>query len=612
MYAQTQKDTLSINTVEVVANRIPEAYKKTAFDSLTINEAVNLSELLQEHSPVFVKNYGSGGLSTVSFRGTGASHTKVLWNDINLNSPMNGQIDFSLYPTIFFNNAELHHGASGLIDGSGSLGGSVHLSNSTSYNRGLKIGLQQAIGSFNTYTTALKVGSSNKKWFTETQLYFNTSKNNFKYLNNALQEETISTQNNANIKQYGFQQAIYKKNKSGEVGVRLWYFNSDRMLPPTMQVNVNDENQKDESLRALFEWKGLSGNLKYKWVNALIKDQLIYTNTLAQINSKSNSHLISSKLLTRYYLKNNFILTNNISITHESAKADGYNNQHNRQNYTWLLGITKNLNRLNIDVFNRFNRTGENTRLFSPSISVNYGLLKHKQLKIKANTGINYNFPTFNDLYWNPGGNTSLKPEEAQMVEFGVSYDHLKSTHTTIQFEATSFYSYVYNWIIWQPTLEGYWSPSNIKEVENKGIELSVKMKTKINKLTLIANANYSYTASTNLKAKNEFDNALDKQLLYVPYHKINYTIRASIKSFSVNYNYNYTGLRYTSSDNNWYLPANFTSDIGLSKKLKTSKKSSCNISFKVNNLFNQDYQSIAWRPMPGRNYLGTLTFLFN
>ena len=163
MYAQTQKDTLSINTVEVVANRIPEAYKKTAFDSLTINEAVNLSELLQEHSPVFVKNYGSGGLSTVSFRGTGASHTKVLWNDINLNSPMNGQIDFSLYPTIFFNNAELHHGASGLIDGSGSLGGSVHLSNSTSYNRGLKIGLQQAIGSFNTYTTALKVGSSNKK-----------------------------------------------------------------------------------------------------------------------------------------------------------------------------------------------------------------------------------------------------------------------------------------------------------------------------------------------------------------------------------------------------------------------------------------------------------------
>jgi len=610
-FSQETKDTLTIKTVEVVAERIPEAYKTTEFDSSAINQSANLSELLQEHSPVFVKTYGSGALSTVSFRGTGASHTQVLWNDISLNSPMNGQIDFSLYPTLFFNNAELHHGASGLIDGNGALGGSVHLSNKTNYNKGLNVGLQQSIGSFNSYNTALKLGFSNKKWFTETQLYYNTSKNNFEYINIALQEEAATNQSNAALQQYGFQQAIYRKLKTGEIGARLWYFNSDRMLPPTMQASLNDENQQDESLRILLDWKGLAGNLQYKWVNALVKDQLIYTNKLANINSSSNSYSVNSKIITKYYLKNRFMLSNNVSVKYEAAKADGYNNEHNRTNYTWLLGLSKNFKRLNIDVFNRFAQIGENTQVFSPSIGVNYGFLKQKQLKLKANAGINYNYPTFNDLYWSPGGNVNLKPEHAEMAEFGISYDY-KLKQTTMAIEATGFYSYVYDWVIWQPTSDNFWSPTNLKEVENKGVELSLRIKTNINKLKLMANANYSYTMSTNMKAKNEFDNAENKQLLYVPYHKMNYVVRAIIKGYTLSYNYNYTGKRFTSSDNNWYLPANFISDISLSKKFKTSNKTSFSASFKVNNLLDQDYQSIAWRPMPGRNYLGTLTFQFN
>ncbi len=605
--SQNTTDTVNIEPVKVVAERIPEAYKTTKFDSSIINESTNLAELLQEHSPIFVKTYGSGSLATVSFRGTGASHTNVLWNDVSLNSPMNGQIDFSLYPTLFFDAAELHHGASGLIDGNGALGGSVNLSNKPSYNKGLNTVLQQSFGSFNNYITAVKAGFSNKTWFSESQIYYNTNKNNFKYTNIALQDKPILTQGKAELQQYGFQQAIYRKLKRGTLGIRLWYFNSDRMLPATMLVNENDENQQDESLRTLIEWSGLSGNLKYKWVNAFVKDKLIYTNTLADINSLSDSYSINSKLLTKYYLKRDFVLANDISIKYEYAKADGYDDEHNRYNSTWLLGITKKVKRLKLAVFNRFAHVGKTTQLASPSIAVHYGLLKQNQLKIKANAGINYNYPTFNDLYWNPGGNPDLDSEKAEMLELGSSYTY-KANQTVLKIEATGFYSYVYNWIIWQPTSSGIWSPSNLKEVENKGVESSLEIQMSIHKVKFVTNVNYSYTLSTNLKGQNELDNSVDKQLIYVPFHQVNYSIKALYNNFNLSYNYNYTGRRFMSTDNNWYLPANFVSDVALSKKFKTSKKSSFSTSFKVNNIFNQEYQSIAWRPMPGRNYLISLT----
>ena len=610
-YAQNTTDTIDIETVKVVEDRIPKAYKITALDSAIVSESATLSDLLEKHSPIFVKTYGLGSLATVSFRGTGASHTNVLWNDVSLNSPMNGQIDFSLYPTLFFDDAELHHGASGLIDGNGALGGSVNLSNKTIFNKGVNGLIQQSIGSYNNYITAVKIGFSNKKWMSETQLYFNASKNNFNYINIALQDRPTVIQNKAEIQQYGFQQAIYKKLKNGKIGIRLWYFNSDRMLPPTMQVSENNENQKDESLRTVIEWSGLAGNLKYKWVNAFVKDQLIYTNSLANINAKNSNYLLNSKLLTKYYLKHHFILTNDVSIRYEQAKAGGYDAEQKRYNNTWLVGLSKNIKRLNLDAFNRFTQVGENIQLFAPTVAANYGLLKHQQLKLKANAGINYNYPTFNDLYWNPGGNPSLSPEQAKMVEFGSSYT-FKKKQTAIIAEATGFYSYVYDWIIWQPTAYGYWSPSNLKEVENKGIELSLKLQTVINKVKVNAIINYSNTFSTNLKAQNEFDNAVGKQLMYVPYQLLSYSIKAVYKSYSLNYNYNYTGKRFMSTDNNWYLPANFISNIGISKKFKASKKMSLSTRFNINNLLNQDYQSIAWRPMPGRNYLFTLTLRFN
>jgi iron complex outermembrane receptor protein len=68
--------------------------------------------------------------------------------------------------------------------------------------------------------------------------------------------------------------------------------------------------------------------------------------------------------------------------------------------------------------------------------------------------------------------------------------------------------------------------------------------------------------------------------------------------------------MRFITPDNNWYLPENFLHNASVSQAFKL-KKLTLTSSFKVNNLFYQDYQSIAYRAMPGRNYLFSLALSF-
>jgi len=607
----SQKDTVNIAPFKIIEQKSTAAYKTIKFDSASINNATSLAELISNNSTIFIKSYGSGSLATASFRGTGASHTKVQWNGINLNSPMNGQIDFSLFPTFFFDDAEAHYGASGLLDGNGALGGSIIMNNQENYNKGISLSLNQSIGSFGVFTTTLRGSNSNKKWFSETKLYNNLSENDFKYINSSKINYPTETQVNAGLQQWGFQQAIYRKFKNSSLGGRIWHFKSDRNLPPTMLVSENKENQTDNSLRGLIEWKGLAHKLQYRISSGFVQNELVYNNELAEIHSINKSYLSDNNINTKLYLNNNFKIINNVNIRYESAKADGYNENHTRFNNSWLFGLNKKIKRFDIDFFNRLIMVDNKLNPLAPSLGLRYKILKSKTLFIKANTGINYNYPSFNDLFWNPGGNENLKPEEAKMSEIGINFSH-KTVKTTIYTEITGFYSEVNNWIIWQPTEFGYWSPNNLKKVENKGIESTITTSSKISALTVKNKISYAYTESINKKSENDLDNSLNKQLIYVPFHKLNYTLNLYYRNFSLNYNYNYTGQRHTTSDNNWYLPPNFISNIDLSKQFKLNKKTTAIATFKINNLLKQNYQSIAWRAMPGRNYLFSFRFNFN
>jgi len=87
-------------------------------DSILKSNHQSLSALLQSGSSIYFKSYGVAMLSSPSFRGTGSSHTAVLWNGIPLNSTLNGQTDFNMINSVSIDEMTVRAGGGSILFGS--------------------------------------------------------------------------------------------------------------------------------------------------------------------------------------------------------------------------------------------------------------------------------------------------------------------------------------------------------------------------------------------------------------------------------------------------------------------------------------------------------------
>jgi len=216
---------------------------------------------------------------------------------------------------------------------------------------------------------------------------------------------------------------------------------------------------------------------------------------------------------------------------------------------------------------------------------------------LKLNASKNYRVPTFNDLYWLAGGNEDLNPETSYQAELGNEF-----SWKDFQILLNGFYITSKDLIKWQPNENGIWMPVNISETENYGIEVSGSFSKKIKNHQVSIQGNYSYTTALD-KKKN-------KQLIYVPYHKITGLANYSFKQFSAYYQILYNGEVFITTDNKDTVASYTISNIGLDYKIK-NKSFPIILGIKINNIFDTYYENVAYRPMPNRNYQLFLNFKF-
>ena len=176
------QDTIMLHSVEVTAEKAdievlkPLVARKLDTLVLQSKSTSSLSDLLIQHSPVFIKTYGPGGTSTASFRGTTASHTLVLWNGFQLNAPSLGQVDFSTIPVFLIDDVSLNWG-SGTSNNSGGLGGTVNIDNTSHFGDGFHLDVKQTFGSFLTLGSYYTMGYFGKKVSVRVKTYRNSSEN---------------------------------------------------------------------------------------------------------------------------------------------------------------------------------------------------------------------------------------------------------------------------------------------------------------------------------------------------------------------------------------------------------------------------------------------------
>jgi iron complex outermembrane receptor protein len=227
----------------------------------------------------------------------------------------------------------------------------------------------------------------------------------------------------------------------------------------------------------------------------------------------------------------------------------------------------------------------------------------------KVNVSRNFRIPSMNDRYWFPGGNENLDPEKSINEEVSlILISGKREKPFNADLTLTFFNALIKEWIQWIPSGQGYWSPENVMKVKSRGAEWRTKLGYNAGKFKTMLNLSYTYTKSTN---HSESESVNDKQLIYVPLHKVSGQLIIETKYISLLYSQVYTGITYTLRDNSESLPGYSVADVNFSKMFKI-KKIRLGLNFDILNIWNANYQAIAFRPMPGRSYRISVKLLYN
>ena len=630
--AQKLTDTIPIQEVQVFGKRtIEEAgMLVTHIDTLEFQmmKAQTVSELLSSFSPVFMKSYGRGSSATASFRGTAPSHTQLYWNGIKLNSSMRGDVDFSLFPVYFIDDVSLLHGGSSLRSGSGALGGSVLINNKPDWTNKLSIGYVQTVEDFSTVKEYINFGFGNGKVQFKTRLFSDRSKNDFPFYNYGVLPMHETVQKNAAYTKSGMLQEVYLRLNKQTLSAKIWAYQSNRDLPQLMSFegDARKEIQNDQNFRAIFSWKYYAGKSKLEWIGGASFNELDYFRSSTEsgfvnFNSQSKEKSYTSQLNFDWNLKETLSFNWSLNTTFDQVSVfdrvqkSGYD-QNQLAMSLLNAGHFQLAPEVSLSLLFRSEIYNSKLIIFIPTLGLVYYLNEKKESSLKMNLSRNYHQPGLNDLYWIPGGNPDLRPENGYEgdLSYSLSARHEKTTYSA---QITGFASLIDDWIVWQPASNGayYWEASNLREVFARGAEFQTSFQSEIANTVLInLKGNYSYTATSNVDALPSVDESRGKQLIYIPKHKANLFAEADYKKFYLKINAPFTGKRYTSSNNvesdyekvlNPYCLVNLS--CGKQFNLNVFK---VDASLNIENLANADYMAILWRPMPGRYY--SLTLMFN
>ncbi len=558
-------------------------------DSVISNNKTSLTSLLNYNSVIYFKENGLGMVSSPSFRGTTASQTAVIWNGININSQLNGQTDFNTISAKDFNSIAIRAGGGSAIYGSSAIGGSIHLNTDLSFVTKFENTLQVNYGSFNTLGVNYKMQVATEKFSSQASISRNSSDNDFAFLGTNQRNENGQFYNNSFNVNFG-----YKIDAANVLKFYSYLFESERYLSRTLAA-PSKSKYIDLNTRNLLEWVGSYGQFTSKLKVAFLSEKYKYfENAATSIFSFGEAKTLTTKYDLSYKINSKIELNSIVDYTQTEGSGSDIGEDIRHIGSGILMFKHKPFSKFLYEIAVRKELT---TNYDSPvlfSVGTNYAPFKFYTLKLNGSR--NFRIPTFNDLYWQGSGNANLKPESSYQAEIGQDFRFKNTTFSVI-----NYYIKIQDLIQWSPDSSGNWRPNNVAEVTTYGLEFLLNYSKRIGKNQFDFNATYAYTVSE--------DEVRKKQLIYVPFHKFTTSLAYAFENFTSHYQYLYNGEVFTSPDNYYSLDDFWVSNIGVDYYF--GKKKLLQLGFDVGNIFNKNYQSVAIRPMPGRNYTINLTFNF-
>lgn len=558
---------------------------------------LNLPEYLQRESFLNLRSYGSGMVSSISSQGGNASQFQVLWNGIPVNHLMLGQTDAAILPFPLIRSIHIMSGQNSLSFGSGALSGQLFLQSfSLSGDSAQTFSFSHTLNSLKVNQTLLQFGV--KK--TNVNIFRLIGQNSYAYT-----KENVQITARQPIHQIGFNAHHTVIVKKHQMVTDILFSRSDRFIGNFVRA-VFDSSQKMHDVFFLPSVHHFFSTNTLKFENKIYFNYsgMNYRNSLSNINSISeikrggSVHQLSlsiKKLLFRWKAESQLaeIRTNN----YLEIKPFHYFNIGQTIGYAFLN------NRLMAEAGTRVDYYPISRSLPFTYYTGFYGYA-HSFLKYYIKYSTAFRHPTANELFWNPGGNPHLKPESSEGMETGFS---LKLHEDNILFSSDweFFNRLTRNNIVWTPGASGFPTPINIQKVWSRGVLSKSTLHYLKGKFHLSLQSVTAYVLSTIIKSDFEnSENLTGRQLIYTPRYKFNQSLLLGYKEFSFCLWHQYTGYRFTTSDNAQWLPPFHLWDISiLLPSLIKERKWALETSFIIQNIFNTPYELISGYPMPGRTW---------
>ncbi len=577
----------------------------------------NLEQLLSRTLPIPFKA-NAGGLATIRIRGSAPDHTSFNFGGININSLTLGHSNVSNVPVYLFDNIGIQFGSASSVNGSGSIGGAIHLGLENSWTNGFKTEVRIANGSFGEQLYGTKLFFGNGRFETVTRAYYYSKTNDFKFMNPNYRDfendifEIEDTQHNANIENMGLLQELnYKFAKNEFFTLNVWLEKDWHLVQQNMGTNLGNpdlrEDYNNDHIRIWTSYKNHKNPVKFE-----VSGGYVYDNAVSDGNSKdtiSTQRIVGEAFMEHAFLSNASykvgakatrinptVYAYSATLDHED-RVDFYASYYHR--LFNKLTATVNLRQGFVTDFNV---------PFTPALGMNYlALSKEKYvLNFTGNIARSYRVPTFNDRFWVPGGNPDLNPEKGMNYELGTKWSYCDGT-TSGNVKVNGFLMNIEDWILWKNG-GSFWYAENVQRVQSKGIEFMTDWSYILFGKRITSGLNYTYTSAQRNESLNE-TNALNRQLEYVPVHAGNFFTSATVNRFDFTLDGSYTDKQFTDEEIKNVLDAYFLLNFSASYKLKLNNNSRLNINGMINNLLNKDYQSSWGYAMPGISYRLSVTY---
>ena len=620
----------SIREIEVTASRLEQYFVGASIHEIDSQQLLNfqpqsVAELLNQQSLVSVKSYGPGGVAGISIRGGASHHASVIWNGLNIQSPMLGEVNLSTLPVNFIDKAYIQYGGGTTLFGSGAVTGSIHLSDEMELNNGLKSEVASYLGMNHNYIDSngygisdfiqsAKISYSSKKWGSSFKFFYQNNKNDFDFFNSEKGDVKYEKQGHASYNQYGFSQSNklllgYKT----VIGTDIWWLDFRKEIPSLMSdYETGVKDQTDKNLMYSLYYKYLGQKVKIKVQSGGFFNQVLYNDPLSNpglTNNRSFSSISLSEL--RYSVSNNLQLGIILEYKNERGASDYYSDWKIRNIVSPIFSILFENSKLKAMANFREDNVNGSFIPFVFSAGVDFNLIKG--LSLKAHLSKNYTLPTLNNLYWEfdgwSVGNPDLIPEHCWSFETGI---HYKLNKNRLRFSSgmVLFQNNISNWIHWLADSNDVWKPENITEGLTQGVEFDASVSWNFSSLKVLLNGRYSYTIAKALKT-GTLDIQPGKQMFYIPKHKACAGLVLAYKNYLVEYTQSFAGERNIDNTGG-LLPAYFIGNLSQQFSIPLKDKMKFVIFMKINNIWDSHYQLKKSYAQALRQYIVGIKFLFN